>query len=277
MEDFSHLEGDEKLKAENEFLKMKLMLENGAKFEISEENKLPAAVENEFLTNMAAFEKQFAEHKTIKVFDKIGRPAHFKPVAEIPDEEIEKAWEELSGYLDEHGISLGVCSPNISKRELYRFATEELFEHETDDMDLPGWTTNFIYDEFHPDTVYDNSRLVEQDLFGDIFRKEDLFHEINYDKESLVFNSKLYENRESFIEMINRFKSLFDEIELLECNVISCRVGETDCEVKGNYKASAGTERNRMFFEGDFKVELILNEFEYWYFKKIQIGGFNAE
>ncbi|HKO80001.1 MAG TPA: hypothetical protein VJU78_06395 [Chitinophagaceae bacterium] len=277
MEDFNHLEGDEKLKAENEFLKMKLMLENGAKFVTNEENELPAAIENEFLSNMAAFEKQFGEHKTIKVFDKIGRPAHFKPVAEIPDEEIEKAWQELSDHLDEHGVSLGVCSPNISKRELYRFATEELFEHETDDMDLPGWTTNFIYDEFHPDVVYDNSRLVEQDLFRDIFRKEDLFHEINYDKESLVFNSKLYETRESFIEMINRFKSLFDEIELLECNVISCQVGETDCEVKGNYKASAETERHKMFFEGDFKVELIRNEFEYWYFKKIQIGGLNAE
>ncbi len=74
MENFNHLEGDEKLKAENEFLKMKLMLENGAKFEMSEENELPAGVENEFLSNMAAFEKQFAEHKTIKVFDKIGRP-----------------------------------------------------------------------------------------------------------------------------------------------------------------------------------------------------------
>ena len=35
MENFNHLEGDEKLKAENEFLKMKLMLENGAKFEMS--------------------------------------------------------------------------------------------------------------------------------------------------------------------------------------------------------------------------------------------------
>lgn len=276
-EEFSHLNEEERLKAENDFLKMKLMLENGAKFEMSNENELPTAIENQFLSNMAEFEKQFAEHKTIKVFDKIGRPANFKPVAEIPDEEMEKAWEDLSNYLGEHGINLDVCSPNISKRELYRFATEELFEHETDDMDLPGWTTNFIYDEFHPDLVYDNSRLVEQDLFRDIFRKEDLFHEINYDKENLVFNNKLYENRESFIEMINQFKSLFDEIELLECNVIFCQVGEVDCEVKGNYKARAKTERDEIIFEGDFKVELILNEFEYWFFKKIQIDEFNAE
>lgn len=275
MENFNHLEGDEKLKAENEFLKMKLMLENGAKFEMSEENELPAAIENEFLSNMAAFEKQFAERKTIKVFDKIGRPAHFKPVAEIPDEEIEKAWEELSDYLDKYGISLDVCSPNISKRELYRFAIEELFEHETDDMDLPGWTTNFIYDEFHPDPVYDNSRLVEQDLLHDIFRKEDLFCEIHYAKEGFVFNSQPYDEFRVYGEKINRFKSLFDEIELQDFNIVHCLVNGTACAVKGNYKAFAKNDENEIFFEGNFQVELIQKDFEYWYIKNIQIDGFN--
>jgi len=275
MEDFSHLEGDEKLKAENEFLKMKLMLENGAKFEINEENKLPTAVENEFLSNMAAFEKQFAEHKTIKVFDKIGRPVHFKPVAEISDEEIEKAWGDLSDHLEGYGISLGVCSPNISKRELYRFATEELFEHETGDMDLPGWTTNFIYDEFHPDPVYDNSRLVEQDLFHDIFRREDLFCEIQYAREGFVFNSQLYDDFKIYSEKINRFKSLFEEIEVQNFDIVHCQVSGAVCEVKGNYKAFAKNEENEIFFEGNFQVQLIQQDFEYWYFKNIQIDGFN--
>lgn len=275
MEDFNHLEGDEKLKAENEFLKMKLMLEHGAQFDSEGNKDLPAAIENEFLSNMAEFEKQFAEHKTIKVFDKIGRPAHFKPVAEIPDEEIAKAWGDLSDYLGEYGISLGVCSPNISKRELYRFAIEELFVYEMDDMTIPGMMHGFIYDEFHPDLVYDNSRLVEQNLFRDIFRKEDLFYEIDYDKESFVFNGKLYENREAFIEMMNRFKSLFDEIELIDFNITNCEVKETDCVVKGKYKATAKTASDESVFNGGFKVELVLNDMDYWYFKNIQMDGFN--
>jgi hypothetical protein len=274
-EEFNHLNEEERLKAENDFLKMKLMLERGGQSGISDGKELPAEIENQFLKNVIEFEKQFDERKTIKVFDKIGKPVQFKPVVVIPDEEIGKAWEDLSDHLGEYGISLDVCSPNISKRELYRFAIEELFEYEMDDISVPGMMHGFIYDEFHPDLVYDNSRMVEQDLFRDIFRKEDLFHEIDYDKDSFVFNGKLYENRESFIEMINRFKSVFDEIELLECNVSSCRVGETDCEVKGVYKASAKTRRNEIFFEGDFKIDLILNEFEYWYFKIIHIDGFN--
>ncbi len=132
-------EDDEKLKNENEFLKMKLMLEQGAQFgSMQIDGKLPSEVENQFLKNIIEFEKQFEEHKIIKILDKIERPDHFKPVDEIPDDEIEGAWDELDEYLQKYGIQLSVCSPNISKRELYRFTTEELFDHEMDDMNLPG-------------------------------------------------------------------------------------------------------------------------------------------
>lgn len=277
MEGNSHLNKDEKLKAENDFLKMKMMLEHGAKFGGDENNELPAEIENQFLNNIMAFEKQFEEHKTIKVFDKIGKPQHFKPVGEIPDSEIDKAWNELSDYLNEYGIDLDVCSPNITKRELYRFTTEELFEHKTDDMNLPGWSTNFIYDEFYPDPIYDNSRLVQQDLFHDIFRKEELFCEIHYVKDGFVFNNKAYDEYKPYYETISRFKSLFDEIELVECNVTNCQAGMAHCEVKGNYEARAKTGLSEVVFKGDFKVELAFTDLEYWDMKRIQIDGFNPE
>lgn len=277
VKDFNELNEEENLKAENDFLKMKMMLEHGAKFGGRENNELPAEIENVFLNNVMAFEKQFEERKAIKVFDKIGRPQHFKPVSEIPDKEIDKAWDELCDYLNEYGIDLDVCSPNITKRELYRFTTEELFEHETDDMNLPGWTTNFIYDEFYPDPVYDNSRLVQQDLLKDIFRKEDLFYDIHYVKEGLIFNNEQYDEFNTYKERISRFKSLFDEIELLESDVIHCNVGETICEVKGNYKAIARTGKNEIVYEGDFKVELVLSDLGYWDMQRIEIDGFNLE
>src|SRR5687767_10939002 len=104
---------------------MKLTLEQGAQFEtMQNEEGLPADIENQFLNYIMAYEKQAAERKVIKVFDKIQRPNHFKPVNEISDEEIENAWNSLDEYLQKYGIELSVCSPNISDRELYRFTTE---------------------------------------------------------------------------------------------------------------------------------------------------------
>jgi len=224
-----------------------------------------------------AFEKQFEEHKTIKVFDKIGRPSDFMPVNEIPDNAIEEAWKELRHYMNEYGIDLDVCSPNISARELYRFTTEELFEHETDDMTLPGWSTNFIYDEFYPDPIYENSRLVEQDLFDDIFRKTDLFSEIYYAEGGFIFNGKEYDGFKAFSGKINQFKSLFDEIEMKEYDVANCSVRETECYIEGNYKATAKIGINETVFAGNFTVKSVMGEWGYWNMKEIQINGFNPE
>src|SRR5258706_1228352 len=184
------------------------------------------------------FEEQFEEHKIIKVFDKIERPGHFKPVNEIPDTRIDQAWDELREYLNKYGIDLGVCSPNISKRELYRFTTEELFKHETEDMLLPGWMINFIYDEFYPDPVYESEKTVMDDLFPALFRTEPVdeyfycLHE--YD---ILLNGKIYTTRNDVNATFNSFKALFSRIELEEVLIDRCDViNAAETVVSGNYK-----------------------------------------
>lgn len=274
-EDYLSLDDEEQLKAENDFLKMKLMLERGGHFGGNENSELPPELENQFLNNVMAFEREFEKHQIIKIFEKLGSPTHFKPASEIADADIESAWEELDMFMREKGINLDVCSPNISVRELYRFTTEELFEYETDDMNLPGWTTNFIYDEFHPDPVYDNAELIRRDLLYDIFRREELFNELHYDSEGFLFNGEHYSDFDHFKEKIERFKSLFIEIELEQCEIMDCIVNNSACTVNGMYRAKAKTEIDDVVYEGKFIVDLVLKETQYWYMRKIDIEGFN--
>lgn len=56
-------------------------------------------LENAFLNNIIEFEKQFQQRKAITIFDKIGKPQHFKPVHEIPDAAIETKWNNLLEYM----------------------------------------------------------------------------------------------------------------------------------------------------------------------------------
>ena len=279
MEDnLSHKNEKEDQRSENDFLKMKLMLERGAEFHVTgNENELPPALENAFLRNIEAFEKQFDQRKTISVFDKIGRPCWFKKIETIPYHLIDEAWEELSNYMQQYNIRLDVCSPNISNWELYRFTTEELFQLEIDDIDLPGMITGFIYDEFHPDPVYDNKRLVEHNLFLDIFGTGKLLCEYDYAKEGLLFNNKEVKDFAAYRAMINRFKSVFEKIDLKTCTVKECRVTGKDCEVEGNYRAVATTGNEKVIFKGNFQVRLIETELTDWRMKEIRIEGFNPE
>ena len=104
------------LKEENDFLKMKMMLEHGAEFGSSKD--LPPAIENEFLRSVMEFEKQFEKGERIKVFDKLGQPRHFRPVNEMPEAEIENEWITLYEFMQERGIELSVCSPNVKVKRI---------------------------------------------------------------------------------------------------------------------------------------------------------------
>jgi hypothetical protein len=266
----------EELKAENDFLKMKLMLEHGAQFGGMEEGpSVPPEIENAFLKNIGEFEEQWAKVSYITVFDKIGRPTHFKPADEIEADEIKVAWQELSSLLNANGLELHVCSPNINERELYRFTIEELFRQETEDLNIDGMSTIFIYDEFHPDPLYENTRMVEEELFRDIFCKREVYNEIHYDKKGFLFNDKEYSSWLPFSQLINNFKSAFDEIDLVNIETTSCQVQDDECIVKGNYGATATATAGDTDFRGNFEIKLIKGDLEYWYFSTISIGGFD--
>jgi len=277
-EEFQNLNEEEKLKAENEFLKMKLMLENGAHFgSIENDTELPPDMENEFLNYIMEYEKQSQNPTYIKVFDKIQRPTHFKPASQIPNEEIDVAWENLLEYLEQYQIQLSVCSPNVSNRELYRFTTEKLFEHEMSNINIPGAMHCFIYDEFYPDHIYDNTRKVEEDLFPDIFKKEPMDFDYGFVYEDISFNNKIYKDFEALKDAVNNFKSFFEKISLEECVVASSFVEENTGTVQGRYKAWAVAGNEKIIFQGEFIINLTLNSVGFHSIKDIFMEGINLD
>lgn len=269
------LDAQEQLKAENDFMKMKLMLENGAEFSNDNVNDpVPAEIENQFLKNIIEFESQFARHKTIKVFDRIGKPFHFREPAAISDGEIEEAWLELSAYLQEHGIMLDVCSPNVGARELYRFTIEELFEYEMEDIRVPGMMHGFIYDEFHPDVIYDNTEKAVNYCIRMIFSKTlvDPKYLPFFKSSNLRLNEHYPLTTGKFTEMINRFKSVHDELEVLELIESGCTKTETAMVVSGRYMLHAETGSEKFPLAGswqvDFELEAASGE---WMIHRVQI------
>ena len=222
------------------------------------------------------FEKQFEEHKTIKVFDKIGRPAHFKPAAEIPDEEIDKAWDDLSDHLDKYGISLDACSPNISKRELYRFTLEELFAYEMDDMNIPGMMHGFIYDEFHPDPVYDNTRAATDDCINYILQQEPLEWTHHFSDDGLRLNGHYPLSIDELKNIVNRFKEAYNSLEINEIAAGNCIIDDKLSTVTGKYAVTATIDTDKHLLSGNWKVIFLLDEESgYWYITTIEINGIN--
>lgn len=274
-DEFDNLSKEEKLKAENEFLKMKMMLENGAKFGEGTEKASPE-IENQFLQYIMAFEKQAANPVYIKLYDKIERPTHFRPVSDITEEDIEPAWEELSDYMRNHGVSLDVCSPNISARELYRFTTEELFNEQVNDMDMPGTMTCFTYDEFYPDPYFDNTQVATDDCIKCILEKSSLDWTPHFRKENLRLNNHISLTDEALKIIVNRYKETFDDIEIVELEATNCMVDKNQSRVDGIYKVVATSANETIHLSGNWYVDFEKDaDLGYWYICSVEISGIN--
>jgi len=267
------LNNEEALKAENDFLKMKMMLERGAHFGMLSDACDPK-MENEFLNYIMEFEKQAENPAYIKVYDKIGKPAHFRPVSEITDEEMEKAWDELSGYLYDHGVSIDAVSPNVSIRELYRFTIEELFQEEMTDISIPGMISGFIYDEFHPDHAYENSRVATDECISYILEKLPLQWTHNFRKENLRLNNQTPLDIDEFTTIINRFKLAHDDLIINNIEKLDCSVSESESWVTGIYNVTAISGKESFYLTGSWKVGFEKDaDLGYWYINAVDIGG----
>ena len=276
---FENLPEDEKLKAENDFLKMKMMLENGAHFGDMQggNNSLDPAIENIFLRNVMAFEEKFAgERKVIKLFDKIGRPAQFEPVSKISANDFEIVWKELDDYLQMKNICLTALSPKVTAQELYRFTVEELFNEEMDDFDIDGFTTNFTYDEFYPDVEYENTNAAVDDCIKAILCKEPIGWMTHFKSYNLVLNNHVQLSEDEFKAKINSFKQAYDDINNIEVAVTAFNVQGNCCTVKGNYSCAAVVDKDTVQLSGDWEVAFERDtDLNYWNINNVQIAGIN--
>ncbi|MGH2566568.1 MAG: hypothetical protein ACRDE5_18760, partial [Ginsengibacter sp.] len=238
------------------------------------EKDLPAGIENDFLNYMMAYERQAAERKTIKVFDRLERPTHFKPVNEIRDDEIDSALDELDHYLNKYHIDLAVCSPNISNRELYRFATEELFDYEMNDIFIPGGMTCFTYDEFYPDHKYDNTRHAVEDCINIILEKDPVTWMPLMPSENLRINDHYPLTEAEFKAIVNRFKEAHDDITINEVKDVDFSMSEKLCQVKGVYDITTKLQSAEISLKGNWMVEFNWDG-TFWEVVNVQIEGIN--
>lgn len=249
----------EKLNDDNAFPKMKILPEYDGDFKDRDTTITPELIDI-FRRQVMELEKQASNPVYIKVYDKIDRPKHFKPVIEIPDNEIEASWLALLNYLKDYNIELNVCSPNVNARELYRFTTEELFHQKMADTNTPGIVNCFIYDEFHPDPVYDNTRAIEEDLLPGIFSSNHSLFNFWFAMRRLTLNGRKYEHFDDLKRRIEAFKLCFDHMQLKKVNTYSCVVNKTNTMAQGDYQFSASLGSLETCYKGKWKVKFLRDE-----------------
>jgi hypothetical protein len=159
----SHNETESIQRALNDAKKRELEEKYGGTFHSSDPN-LPPDIEADWLRSIEEFERQFsaASETTVRRF--IGNPV-ILPLSELSPEQLRPALDGLLTLLESNNVIVHF-DRIISDREAYRFLTEELLDHEMDDIRIEGMTQNFLYEEFHPDDRHDAAMFAEVFLRG---------------------------------------------------------------------------------------------------------------
>lgn len=273
-EEYRGMDEREALRMENEVIKMKLMLEHGAEFQFGgDPGALSAETEREFLNYIMDFEQQEALARETTVFDVLGSPGHFPSVDIIPEEELGARLRELLDHMEQHGIELSVFSPNVSPREVYRFITEELFRHRMLHMNMEGMITCFIYDEFHPDHPYENTRTAVNECMREIFQNGDLQWTFQYEQQ-LELNGVVVNGIDNFRRRINQFKHRYLNIDAIRMDASGCLIDGGSSEVSGVYELCFSTEDSHELKIGTWKVGFrYWEEMDIWMIHSIEVEG----
>lgn len=273
-EEYKYITPEEALRIENDVIKMKLMLEHGARFpDVGNTRRLSPETEHNFLQYIMDFEQREAMAKEMTVFEILGCPQHFPEVNDLGGERIGEVLQDILQYMQQKGIELTVLSPNIPDSEVYRFIKEELFEHRILHIDMPGMTTHFIYDEFHPDHAYENSRTAVTECLQEILKKEEMHWTFQFEQH-LTINQYKHLSIDRFRELMNRFKASYKHIEPLTLETRSCTIEENTCVVSGWHETCFTTAEEHVLKTGSWKVWFrYWAELRIWMIHEVEIDG----
>lgn len=242
---------EENLRLENEFLKMKMMAESGGFFGGNKDLDLPPEIENQFLKNVIEFEKAYAKAKSQKIVDLLGKPT-FENEKNLDDKKFKAEFTRLKKLLKNHHIKVDFIAPQTD-RVKYQFITTELFDHETEFIPVKGMTTNFIYEEFHPDHKNEIAEITNN-LLNDFFERK-LSTDTHYINNEIIIPDGNVISKE---QLINRFYSMY-EVAVEFANT-SFKIENIDFEIQEEEKEESPSGMG--FSEGEIQYDMIFKNGE---------------
>jgi hypothetical protein len=269
----------EHLRIENEILRLRVRAELDGEYE--SDPQLSPELENEFLKNILAFEHRYARIKMLQVAELLGNPC-LLPADKLDDKALSAAFRNLEALLADKHIVVEFSRPR-DDRFKYRFITEELFHHETDDMNIEGVTKYFNYEEFHPDHEEEIADHTIRFL-GDWFQRSTAAARWYLDEYFVQPDGQVF-SRDAMIDAFNKVFASYVSFEKsgyamdgVEYEILTDEgpASEGLGFAEGMIRYTAVLENGeRKFVEGPFKFDFTRTAGR-WRIKYFYLSGFNG-
>lgn len=259
---------EERINAKNELLRLKLELEHGMAH--TDNSSLTPEAENQWLNQVYNFEQRYKNCRKVKVYDFLGRP-DFRKSDDLTGDAVSKALKRILSIMRKKSLFLDCCCA-YEDAVLYKFITEELFEHEMDDMSVPGMRYHFTYEEFHPNHDYDLRRYSIDFIEGLLGRKWNPEFDTFQLSRKITFSGNVFDSSElsSIIEAFQEGRTF--HIDKLEINRVALNLGQGRGEVHGYLAYFANTGRPGFLNQGNSEIGFTYEE-GYWSISSFRLPG----
>ncbi len=183
---------------------------------------------NNFLNYVQQFEEQWEKAQRKKIREILGNPI-FRKIEDIKPDKIEDEINFVLQKYAEKNFNIDIIEKDdVKPGDFYIFLTEELMEHETDFISIPGMNTNFIYEEFHPSPKLNIKDCVEYFHWG--LKNKDKEQTLLWSaKENIALNNISYD-RDEFA--LNLFKLFPDNIEETKINFKEININDLKAQIE---------------------------------------------
>jgi hypothetical protein len=257
------------LEANNLLKKIKLQNEFGMQMN---ETSLPPEAESEWLDYIISFEEQHKNAQNTTIYSFIGEPG-FKPIAELPEEEIEPELERLMEVMYKNQIALDSIS-EVAPEVMYKFITEEFFKEEISDIRVEGMMHCFSYEDYHPNHEYDLRRYTEEFLSSLLSNQREYITSELYNQISKN-NGQMIDNEE-VEKILLAFKDAHSEFKINDLQVMDIQYSLEDSQAHTifelDYEAISVFSGELVRYQGIGRFDSIY-DFGFWYIHKIHLPG----
>lgn len=265
---------EEDLRLLNQVKMMELTARYGGCFVRSEEG-FPAEMEMAWLESVERFEEAWQSAKRTTVRSFLGDP-DFPSLAHIAPENLEEQIDRVLDRYHANNVEVDFLS-DVPVEEVYRFLTEELLDHEMDDIRLEGYTYHFIYEESHPNDEHDVKECAESFLTGLFYLEADLIGHLVAD-EGVVDACGHPLSQERFRQQITEFRESFLSFDSPEIDLESWNIDGDTASVMGRitWKGTVEQEGAPVVHTGIFSMKLVRSPWGGWEILQVIVPGWNG-
>lgn len=258
----------------NEKKRRELVERYGAVFG-DDESALPVDVETEWLSYVEEFERQFEDAARVTVREYLGYPI-VTTLATIRPDALAIELDQLLEFMFLHGVAVHFLS-DVSNYEAYRFIVEELFDEEIDNVRIPGMTTNFIYEEFHPNDEYD-AKIWAQDFLFSLLSHHREGVEIAFCRDELFTAGGLPATLPQMMGKVDAFFARHPTITDTEIKPLTCQLSGpyADVAVATTWTSVRSEPEDQLQYRGRSQFRLKRSAYGGWDVVQAKVVGFDS-